>query len=240
ERVQRVLQRVGYGTDTGVHWVNESGEWQLGPARGRWGKSAAEYIGESTRAMARRQQLAEARRQRAEREAEHAAVAAALAANQQALETARAEQAAAPSDDPVRRAGYELEQATRRVSEAVLASERAARLAAQRRTEWEERTRECQQDAADLRLTAWLARLAELERLTQEYVTTLAELWPTARHHLSTQSQLVTQREHAAAAHRTAEELRTRRESTAQQTAAARQRYETLQATHGQAIVEIL
>lgn len=238
--VQRVLSQIGHGTDTGLHWVSDTGEWRLGPARGRWVKPVAEYIGETTRAIARRQQLAEAHRQRDQRQAERAAVEAALSANQLALEAARAEQAAAPSDEPVRRAGYDLEQAARRVGESVLASERAARLAAQRRTEWEERTRERDEDAADLHLSAWLSKLSELERLTHDYARILAELWPTARHGLSTQLQLVTQREHAAAAHRTAEELRARREATAQHTAAARQRYDTLQATHGQAIVEIL
>lgn len=53
--VAGVLARVGLGGASGAAlWVDSSGRWGAGPARGAWGKERAEYIGAAAREATRR------------------------------------------------------------------------------------------------------------------------------------------------------------------------------------------
>ena len=236
----RLLANLGGAPGQGPHWVARDGRWQLGPLSGRWTKPEADYLGESTRAAARRRQLNTLRARQVEltglmdqtREALTA-----LVADQAA---AAAEFAAAPSEEPLLRAGYELETATQSVAHSLHAAERAARLASTQRGEWEDAQAKLHRDAADLHLAAWLGRLDELARLTQAYDKALASLWPTLRHAATIEAQLAALREQTATAETESHTRRSRREHTAALAEAARQRFLTLQETHGASIAEIL
>jgi uncharacterized protein (TIGR02680 family) len=236
----RTLAQIGYGPDTGPHWIAPDGRWQLGPLAGRASQATADYLGESTRAAARGRQLIELRAQHAAAAAAQLATAAQLAALAADRNAASAELAAAPADEPVLRAGYALEAATTQVADTHTAGELAARTAATLRTERDTLAAQRDRDAADLHLSAWLGRLDALATATQHYATALAALWPTARHWATVAAQLAALHAHTAEAQATLDTRRTRREQAAAESAAARQRYETLEETHGQAVSVIL
>jgi len=60
QAVAGVLSRIGLGEHSGAAlWVDTSGGWGAGPARGAWAKERAEYVGAGARETHRRQLLAE-------------------------------------------------------------------------------------------------------------------------------------------------------------------------------------
>lgn len=221
-------------------WVATDGSWQVGPLSGRWSKPAAEYIGEATRAAARRRQIEFLRRQLADAHAELARAQSSLAQLVQDRASADAEIATAPTEEPVARAGYALEAAVRRVAESTLASERAGQAAELRRADWSQQQSKLQQDAADLKLEAWLGRLDELDTASQVYSQLLAALWPTLRHRDSLAAQVATVREQSQTAETILASRSQRRLEAAALSASARSRFQTLQETHGQAIASIV
>jgi uncharacterized protein (TIGR02680 family) len=239
DTVARVLTQIGYGPDTGPHWIAADGRWRLGPLTGRAGKPAAEYLGESTRAASRRRQLVELRAQHATALAARLDATAQLAALAVDRTAAAAEFAAAPLDEPVLRAGFALETAALRLTETHTASEHAAHTASARRAERDIQTAQRDRDAADLKLAAWIGRLEALASSTQTYANTLAALWPTARHWETVAAQLATLRAQTAEAEAALGTRRQRREQAATEAAATRQRYETLEETHGQTVAVI-
>jgi len=238
--VQEVLRRIGHGHDQGAHWVDPDGTWRLGPLSGRWLKPTAEYIGESTRAATRRRQLSELRDRRSVAGAQLETLTLGLASLARARQEVDAEMAKVPADDAVVRAGFLQESATAALTTTLRASEQAALLVSQRRADWQRLAQARDRDAADLRLASWLGRLDELRQVTQTYTSALIGLWPTARHAAAMLSQLALLREQSAAAEARHEELRTRRETQAAASAAARQRFLTLQEMHGQTIARVL
>lgn len=240
DHVTRVLQSVGLGRDSARDWIDDRGAWQLGPLAGQWTKPAAEFIGESNRAIARRRQLADLRVRRDELVRQLDEIRTALAALAADREAAAAELASAPNDEPVLRAGYQLEHAARRVTETWTASERATQEAAARRAEWDERQGDRDRDATDLKLTAWLGRLDDLVNHTHAYAAALASVWPTLQHAETVLAQLATMREQLAASEAEAVSRRERRELAAGEAGAARQRFHTLQETHGEQVSVIL
>ncbi|ALG85310.1 TIGR02680 family protein [Gordonia phthalatica] len=61
--VDGVLDRIGWGADSGAAlWIDGTGRWGAGPARGQWRKPRAEFVGAGAREAYRREQLAELRR----------------------------------------------------------------------------------------------------------------------------------------------------------------------------------
>ncbi len=238
--VTRVLSRIGSAPEQGPHWVAPDGSWRLGPLAGRWSKSEPEYIGESTRAAARRRQIAALRARETGALAARENTRADLAGLATARAEAAAEFAAAPDEEPLRRAGYELATATQAHSTRILAAERATREADARRIDHTEAEAKLQTDADDLGLAAWLGRLDPLAEATQAYTTALAGLWPTLRHAAAQAVQIVQLREHHSSAeieHRTRSDRRARTQSDAE---ATRRRFETLRDTHGKTIAEVL
>lgn len=238
--LERVLARIGLGREAGEHWVAADGSWQLGPLSGRATKATADYIGESTRAEHRRRQLAELRLQLDElahqrKQAEHDL---ATAAAQRAQ--AQAELQAAPPDESVRRAGFELESATRAVADSFQNSERAARESSARRLALDEATAKRERDAADLKLSAWIGRVEELAQATSAYAARLAGLWPTARHWLSSSAQHRSAQEQFAAASDAVASRRQRSGQAAAAAAEAQRHFETLQEMHGETVATIL
>jgi uncharacterized protein (TIGR02680 family) len=240
EVVRRLFSRIGLGAGAGRHWVALDGRWQLGPLSGKASKPAADYVGESTRAEHRRRQLAELRVRRQEAAnalAQWETDTAALASTRTAVAT---EYAASPTDEPVLRAGFEREAASRAVSETYQACERADREAASRRTARDEAAAQRDATAADLKLSAWLGRLELLAQAGQSYAMALAALWPTARHWQTVGVQLAAlrgQHERATTELHTRQQRREQAEATE---AAARQRFETLKETHGETVGAVL
>lgn len=238
--VSRVLARIGAAPDAGEHWVASDGSWRLGPLAGRWSKPEPEYVGEATRAAARRRQLEQLRLREAdtaaERERRHAELA--------ALDTARAELAsefaAVPGDETVRHAGYTLETAVNFHSTRILEAERAGRATDARRAEHDEARTKLRTDAADLGLEGWLGRLETLGEATQAYANALASLWPTLRHAETLAAQLAQLREQHAHAENDQSVRRDRHETAAQNAESARRRFETLRDTHGKTVAEVL
>ena len=239
DTVTGILAQIGYGPGTGPHWIAADGRWRLGPLTGRAGKPAAEYLGESTRAASRRRQLVELH-------SEHDAALAAQLHTTTQLATlaadriaASAEFAAAPLDEPVLRAGFALETAAADLTKTHIAAERAAETAAERRADRDATATQRDRDATDLKLAAWIGRLGDLASATQTYATALAALWPTARHWDTVAAQLATLRTQTTDAEATLGSRRARREQAAAEAAATRQRYETLEETHGQSVAVI-
>jgi uncharacterized protein (TIGR02680 family) len=240
ELVERTLARIGATPDAGEHWVARDGSWRLGPLAGRWSKPEPEYVGEATRAAARRRQLEQLRARETETAAERARRAAELAALDDARPALAAEFAATPSDEPVRHAGYALETAVHLHSTRILEAEKAGRAADARRAEHDEAQAKLRTDAADLGLDRWLGRLEALSETTQAYATTLASLWPTLRHAETLAAQLAQLREQHALAETAHLAHRARHEGAASEAAAAQRRFETLRDTHGKTVAEVL
>lgn len=238
--ISNLFARIGFGAGAGAHWIADDGRWQLGPLSGFWTKPVAEFIGESTRATTRRRQLAELRTRRDEAAAALKRVEEELAQVARDRETAAAELGAAPTDEPVLRAGYELGSAIKAVADTLASSERVARQAAVQRTMWQEAMAARDRDAADLKLGAWIGRLDELTQLTHAYATALAALWPTARHWANVFEQLATLREQVSTAENESLGRRTRRERADATATAARERFRTLEETHGQSVAVVL
>ncbi len=123
ETVSRLLSRIGGAPGESSHWVADNGAWQLGPLSGRWSKPEADFIGESTRAAARRRQLTISRARRDEANAalqENRSALARLAENRTAAAT---EFSVAPAEEPIVLAGYLLGTATDNVATTLLAAE---------------------------------------------------------------------------------------------------------------------
>jgi uncharacterized protein (TIGR02680 family) len=239
-QIERLLRRIGAGRDSGSHWIAEDGAWRMGLLAGRWTKSDADYVGESTRAAARQRRIVELRQDLAVRETELASFSEALSTSEDRQKAAGQEAATLPDDQPVHTAGYQLEQATQAVNDTFIAHEKAERLAQEKRGAFEDATRRRDADAADLRLSQWLGRLDELERAVSEYGAALAGLWPTVRLWESVAGQLQVARQHADEARSAADERSHRRQLANEAAAAARSRFETLREMHGAAIDTVL
>jgi uncharacterized protein (TIGR02680 family) len=240
ELIARLLETVGAAQGEGEHWVAPDGAWRLGPVTGRWTKPEADFIGESTRAAARRRRLEVLRAQREETEDARRQVEASLEALAGERATAAAEFAAAPSEEPVLRAAYALETATKGLIEAMNAAERATADVSGLRRDRDDHERRLRADAADLRLETWIDRLGDLRANTQAYDKVLASLWPTLRHGESLAAQAALQREHWATAAQEADVRGRRREAAESAARAAGARFETLKETHGRSVAEIL
>ena len=240
QTISHLLERIGSAPGESEHWMSVDGAWRLGPMSGRWTKPDADFIGESTRAAARRRQLALLRASLAEAEAALRANQALVASVAEDRVVATAEFEAAPSEEPVLLAGYQLGTAVRQTTQAFVAFENAAKSADARRAEAEQKRARLQQDAADLKLAGWLGHLPALTDATQHYATSLATLWPTLGHAETIASQLAQAREQTAAAETEFTGREERRLSAALKAEAALRHFKTLEESHGQSVKAIL
>ncbi|MCC5788546.1 MAG: TIGR02680 family protein, partial [Opitutales bacterium] len=240
ETIANILRRLGTRESGSPYWFSCDGTYQLGPLRGRWTKEDPEYIGESSRAAARKRRIATLQQEIVENEKALATIEADLQRLGEREALAQKEAAAAPTDDAVRECGFtrrsahqqvvaltEKEAEVRRDAEAAAQAEKVAK---------EERDR----TAADLRLSEWVDQLSKLRKYLGEYQTALAALWPTLSSWNRDQSiaaQAFTR------AQQLATDLTEKREHLTEvrkEAAAARQKYQTLEATSGKAAQEIL
>ncbi len=238
--IERVLRRIGGERDRGPYWVSMDGCWRLGPVSGRWSKPSASFLGESSRAEARRRRLREIREELERREAARSGWEAEVRNLEAELVRADVELAAFPDDRAIVEAGARLGVATAALAEAYASQERAESAAAERKQLLAQAEAGYSRDLTDLGLTEWRGRLNELDHAKAEYGQRLAALWPTLRHWLSSSERLAGARRHwneagAAVADRVA-----RHQTAAEASAAAASRHETLRAMHGVAVAVVL
>lgn len=239
-QVERLLQRIGAGRDSGSHWIAQDGTWKIGVLAGRWSKPDADYIGESTRSAARRRKIIDLEQDLAVRETEHASLREGLSKLKDRQNAAGKEAAALPDDRPIHTAGYQLEQAAQAINDTFIAHEKAEHLAQEKRSAFDEAAVRRDADAADLHLSKWLGRLDELERVIGEYDSALAGLWPTVRLWESVADQLHAARQQADEARNAADERSRRRQAATEAAAAAHSRFATLREMHGVAVATVL
>lgn len=223
-------------TDT---WVAADGRYRVGVLTGRWGKSAAEYVGEGAREAARRIRTAELRaelgrlqQQRTDLDAQlqtlvsrRLVLDAELAAVPDETPLTRAQAKAVATADTVRHARSRREDRTGDLLASVERAERAST--------------ELQETAADLGLPADRQALADVRQGLGELATVLAELWPALREGTEAFRQTAEEREET---HRAAErtgELGLRADEATRQAAAAGERLATLRSTVGAAVAEL-
>lgn len=177
--VRGVLERIGWGRDSGAAlWVDGDGSWGSGPARGRWAKPAAEYIGAGARQAHRRELIASLRARAEILRTEIAGLDGLIAECAQQSELVRREQAGYPAD-----AERELLTAHSRAASAQDELQRSEQRVEAARQRWSDATAEAQQAAADL---AEQAEQLSVDPTTEgvehvlsavaDYATALAEL----------------------------------------------------------------
>lgn len=238
--IERMLRQIGAGRDQGTHWISADGAWRLGPLSGRWTKPSASFVGESSRAEARRRRLAELRRELDRREAERAAWESELRDLETDLRDADAELAAFPEDRPIVEAGVRLGVVTAALADAYTAQERAESAATEKKRLLAHQEDVFARDLDDLGLQEWRGRLDDLERAVAEYGAELAGFWPTLRHWQSSSERLVlAQRQWDDAEASTAERV-ARHQATSEAHAAAVSRHATLRAMHGATVATVL
>lgn len=238
--VAKILRRLGNRESASAYWFSHDGAYQLGPLRGRWVKADPEYIGESSRAAARKRRIAQLRQEIAETEEAIAVIDAHLKRLEERESAARREADRAPTDDALRERGFQRRAAHKQVV-GTTEKEAEARRDAEAAAQAEKATRE-ERDraAADLRLSEWVDQLADLRNRLGDYKAALEALWPTLSRWNRDQSIAA---EAAARARRLANDLTEKRQRLAEArnvAAAARQKYQTLEATSGKAAQEIL
>lgn len=238
--IENVLRRIGGGRDQGRHWISSDGCWRLGPLSGRWTKSSALFIGEGSRAKARRQRMEALRQELGQREASRAREELELQGLEADLSVVDAELAAFPEDRPIVEAGVRLGVATVALADAYTAQDRAESTAAEKRRVLGQAEASFTADLADLGLEEWRGRLGALDQALAELGTRLAALWPTLRHWLSSSARLEWVRRQWDEVETAAAERVARHQAAGEVRAAATSRHETLRAMHGATVATVL
>src|SRR5690606_37941046 len=242
DAVRAVLGRSGLGEGSGAAWwVDVTGRWGAGPARGARAKDRAEFLGAGAREAHRRERLAVLRSRTEELAAEVAAAREEIAAVDTLVERARAERAAYPA--AIERelgaaqhravgAQRELERARTRVEAARTTWERAEDEATWAQAELSEQSTElgvgrtvAEADAVLAAVTAYEVALGDAGRAARA----LADAAATRRRSLdraAESAELLARRE------ADQREARTR-------AAGLRARYEELHATVGASVAEL-
>ncbi|MBW3577072.1 MAG: TIGR02680 family protein [Actinobacteria bacterium] len=238
--VADVLARIGAAPDAGEVWVSADGRFRVGPLHGVWHKQQAEHLGHAARQAARRRRLAELDRVLAAIDERLDGLAAdADRIDRRAVRLA-AEVEAAPTDTAIRAAEAARAQAAARVARLrgeVAVGEEAV---AARRRELEKAERARTEAATDLGLADHLDRLDGLTAALADYRERLARLWPTLDGHAARLDDLDrATADHTAAA---AEHARLVERAAALRgdAIAAASRRDTLEATVGAEVEEIL
>ncbi|GAA2096930.1 TIGR02680 family protein [Actinomadura alba] len=239
QTVRLILESVGLGEQDGAVWVDTDGRWRLGPLNGAWAKDAAAYVGHTAREEARRRRLAELA---AQIEAAAAAVERAEEAVgriEQRQATLAGELRREPDDQPLRDAHSAVGSARRELERLQARVDDQAN-----RVEWAQRdvdqaVRERDDAAADLRLPADLAGLADVREAIGGYRHAVNELLSAARAHADRLRDLATwEAELAAALSEEAEADADARDAEVR-AAEERSRLETLQDAIGASVEEL-
>ncbi len=238
--VMAVLRHIGFGSGAGPMWVAADGRWQAGPAHGTWSKPTAEHLGEGAREAARRRRLDELVTAAMQAEQQRDDIARELSALDERLRVAAQEAADAPDDSPVRGALAARDAAGRAVRGLRRRLSASEERVATRRGILDEVTSRRDAAAEDLGLTSWVNDLPGLLDAIAAYERSVAELWPTLRAHLQARrhaDQARARAEEAADAEHRQQELAVLAQ---QRAAAAAMERQTLEATVGAAVEEVL
>lgn len=240
--VAGVLARIGLGESSGAAlWVDASGAWGAGPARGAWSKPRAEYVGAGARETHRRELLATLR-------AEHEVLASELSTAQDRVARAEASLASvqAERDAYPEQSERDLVTAHERAAAAERELTRAQEAVALAHEAWEQAAQSAERRAAELAEAAMDlgvgVEAAELDAATvavSDYGTALAEARNAVRSLVEAETAAERAAERAAEAseileHREGEahELRTR-------AGELRARFEALEETVGASVAEL-
>jgi hypothetical protein len=221
-------------------WLSPRGEFRVGNARGAWAKPSAQYVGHAAREAARRTRLAEIAARLAAIAAELEECAERERRCAKLREGARDEHARAPLDEPVQRAAAERAAAERerRNAQARL-GEAEARLVAAEQAASEARGR-LAADARDLALPSDAEGIERVERALGDYRLAAAELINAARAHRRALAELAEQEHRAARAAAAAADADEDRATKHAQVHEAEVTVESLQATVGQPVADLL
>ncbi|MFD5410266.1 TIGR02680 family protein [Streptomyces nojiriensis] len=223
----------------GDTWVAADGCYRVGVLTGRWGKPAAEYVGEGAREAARRMRVAGLRDELGRLQQQWTdldAQARALASRRLVLD---AELAAVPDEDPLTRAqarAAATADTVRHVRDRRADRDDALQASVDRA---ERASTELHETAADLGLPPDRPALAGVREALAELATVLAELWPALRERTEAFRQTAEEREETHRAGERTAELRLRADESARQAAAAAERLATLRSTVGAAVAEL-
>lgn len=254
ETVARLLAAIGAGPEAGAAggeqtgtgpaggagtWAAVDGRFRIGALTGRWGKSAAEYIGEGAREAARRTRIHVIRGELDVLQGELADLAeliATLAARREVLE---AELAGVPDETALTRAHARVAAAAESLRRTVERCEErsAALLEAAERSE--SAAVDLARTAEDLRMPADEEGLAAVRDALGVLAEVLAALWPALRERREAGGQVTEERTEAGQAAERAAELTERAKEAENEASAADERFSTLRATVGAAVDEL-
>lgn len=237
-----VLSRIGLGESSGASlWVDPSGHWGAGPARGSWAKDRAEYVGAGAREAHRREVLARLRAQAAELESARAAGRDRIEAADRRTAQVHAERAGYPAaseralvatHERAASARRELERAEQVVAEARQAwhqlSDAAARVAA-----------DLTEQARELDLGTTAAELEQTAAAISAYAEALVEVRTSARSVADAEAARDQAAERAAEARELASRRRAAWQEVSTRAAGMRARYDALEATVGASVAEL-
>ena len=167
--VTSLLASIGCGRNAATAWVDRDGTWQVGPATGAWTKREVQHIGAAAR---------EARRQRqiellAEEIASATLQLSKLEAATQSLDDDRRQIKAAldvvPTNESFKGAIVRRLEAAAQLLKVQQRLDEKLEQVGQARTELAQAERRRDRDADDLGLSAWVERLAELEKAITDF-----------------------------------------------------------------------
>ncbi len=178
-----LLAAIGWGQSDHNAWIDNSGQWRLGPLQGCWQKDEAEYIGHAAREAARRRRLAALAIEIGDRERNLAALEQQLKQLGRRKTQLDEEWKTAPDDEFLRQAHQRVSMliAQKQQQETIVAKQ-AQRLA-EAQTALEQQSESRDQAAADLDLPTTASALAELDTALNNYRAECHGFWPSLRHH---------------------------------------------------------
>ncbi len=240
ETIRGLLSRIGVGEDCGPVWIDASGRWRVGPLAGEWAKAQAVHVGESAREAERLRMLAALAVELERLRLELGETREELAGNEGRSRRVRSEAEALPDGRPVRQAQASLEATALEVTQGHKRLEEAERALLQRSEALRQAFEARDSAARDLGLERWLQDLDALRAALEAYGRSLASLWPTLHLHASMLAALASAEALVAEALRSETLAADAVSRAARQYAEARAAHETLRATVGASVDELL
>ncbi len=178
-----LLANIGWGPSDHNAWIDDQGQWRLGPLQGCWQKTEAEYIGHGAREAARRRRLAVLASEISDGEA-------ILQQRQQQLERLaqrktqlKEEWETAPGDHALRQAQQQVATLIAQKQRQQASVEKAAQRLAKTQTEIEQQNQARDLAAQDLDLPTSATALAGLDVALNNYHAECQGFWPSLRYH---------------------------------------------------------
>ncbi|MBL1259872.1 MAG: TIGR02680 family protein [Thiotrichaceae bacterium] len=164
-------------------WIDNRGQWQLGPLQGCWQKDEAEYIGHGAREAARDRRLAALAIEISDSEIHLATLQQQLNQLIQRKTQLDNEWQGAPDDEALRQAHQQVSSLIAQKQQQETRVERQAQRLTAAQTAWQQQRETRDLEATDLDLPTASATLAELETTLHNYRAECHGFWPSLRHH---------------------------------------------------------